>query len=84
MLPGTRAAATNVRRMWKFLGVLGLGGSKARGDKPGGIDSVFAALDEGEAARPQPTLVCRECGLKYANTGTYLQGSRCPECHPGG
>jgi hypothetical protein len=68
--------------MWTFLRKL-FGGGSAR-PKPGGIDSVFAALDEGEAKRPPPTLVCRECGLKYANTGTYLQGSRCPACYPQG
>jgi predicted Zn-ribbon and HTH transcriptional regulator len=52
--------------------------------QPKGIDSVLRALDDGEAERPQPTLVCRECGLKYENTGTFLKGSRCPNCHPAG
>ena len=61
--------------------LFGGGGARPKAD---GIDSVFAALDEGEAKRPPPTLVCRECGLKYTNTGTYLQGSRCPECYPQG
>ncbi|HZY96596.1 MAG TPA: hypothetical protein VFE35_05800 [Candidatus Cybelea sp.] len=70
--------------MWKFFGGL-LGGLRMRGKTaPTGIDSVFAALNEGEAKRPPPTLVCRQCGLKYVNTGTYLQGSRCPDCHPSG
>jgi len=68
--------------MWSWLNRLGLGGTPDRGGKS--IDSLFEALDEGAAARPKPTLVCRACGLKYENTGTYLQGSRCPACHPGG
>src|SRR5581483_11764704 len=66
--------------MWSFLSRLG--------GKPGGrdksLDSVFRELSDGDAARPKPTLVCRACGLKYENTGTYLQGSRCPTCHPNG
>jgi hypothetical protein len=60
------------------------GGSGKGGGKPGSIDSVFQALDAGEAERPKPTLVCRQCGLKYENKGTYLQGSRCPACFPQG
>ena len=63
--------------MWNFLGRLGR--PKGTGG-PRSIDSVFRALDEGDAARPKPTLVCRQCGLKYENTGTYLQGARCPDC----
>ncbi|HTD33207.1 MAG TPA: hypothetical protein VK665_06085 [Candidatus Elarobacter sp.] len=42
------------------------------------------ALDDSAAQRALPTLVCRTCGLKYENTGTYLQGSRCPACFPNG
>ena len=38
----------------------------------------------GESERELPTLICRQCGLQYANTGTYLQGAKCPACHPGG
>ncbi len=67
--------------MWKFLDRLGFGRGKAAADPPG-IDSVLRAIEEGDAERPQPTLVCRDCGLKYENTGTYLNGSRCPKCHP--
>jgi predicted Zn-ribbon and HTH transcriptional regulator len=67
--------------MWKFLSGL-FGGSQKQ--RPGGIGDVVKALDESDAARPLPTLVCRQCGLKYANTGTYLQGSRCPACYPNG
>ncbi len=66
--------------MWSFFRSLGFGQPRQKS----GIDSVFQALGEGEAARPLPTLVCRTCGLKYPNTGTYLQGSRCPDCHPHG
>jgi predicted Zn-ribbon and HTH transcriptional regulator len=69
--------------MWKFFERLGLVRAK-HGPEPKGIDSVLRALDEGEEERPQPTLVCRECGLKYTNTGTFLKGSRCPKCHPAG
>ena len=53
-------------------------------DKPDSLDSMLQALDQGEAERELPTLICRACGLQYANTGTYLQGSRCPACHPQG
>jgi predicted Zn-ribbon and HTH transcriptional regulator len=53
-------------------------------DQAGALDAALAALDQGEQERELPTLVCRQCGLQYANTGTYLQGARCPECHPGG
>ena len=48
------------------------------------LDAALAALDQGEQERELPTLVCRQCGLQYANTGTYLQGAKCPDCHPGG
>ncbi|GEM_PF-2357494 len=68
----------NLRRMWNFLGRLGL----SKGGDKRAIDSVFQALDAGDAARPKPTLLCRQCGLKYENTGTYLQGARCPNCTP--
>ena len=69
--------------MWKLLRALGIG--KGRPEKnAGGIDSMLQALDQGKAERPLPTLVCRECGLKYDNTGTFLRGSRCPACYPGG
>jgi hypothetical protein len=54
------------------------------GDDAAALDAALAALDQGEQERELPTLVCRQCGLQYANTGTYLQGARCPECHPGG
>lgn len=68
--------------MWKLPDILArLGGAKP---KSGGLDSVFRALDDGASERPLPTLVCRTCGLKYANTGTFLQGARCPACFPGG
>jgi rubrerythrin len=53
-------------------------------DKAGALDAALAALDQGEQERELPTLVCRQCGLQYANTGTYLQGARCPACHPAG
>ncbi len=46
------------------------------------LDVAMRALADSEVDRPLPTLVCRACGLKYSNTGTYLQGSRCPDCHP--
>ncbi len=70
--------------MVKLFGRLFGGLGKRRDKRSGGLDSAIQALGEGEAARPQPTLVCRQCGVKYVNTGTYLQGSRCPDCHPDG
>lgn len=69
--------------MWNFFARL-FGGRSGAGERPRDIDSVFSALDDGAAQRPLPTLVCRTCGLKYDNTGTYMQGSRCPACHPDG
>jgi predicted Zn-ribbon and HTH transcriptional regulator len=59
------------------------GGSRERGDARD-ITSAVQALDDSAAQRALPTLVCRTCGLKYENTGTYLQGSRCPACFPNG
>ncbi len=59
-------------------------GSRSRGKQRGDLDAVFRELDEGTAERPLPTLVCRRCGLKYPNTGTFLQGSPCPRCAPAG
>jgi predicted Zn-ribbon and HTH transcriptional regulator len=70
--------------MWNLFERLGIGRPQSGPDAKRGIDSVLRALDDGAGERPQPTLVCRQCGLKYTNTGTYLQGSRCPQCHPGG
>ncbi len=73
--------------MWKFFERFGKkesAPSAPADDKQGALDAALAALDEGEAERPLPTLICRQCGLQYANTGTYLQGARCPACHPQG
>jgi predicted Zn-ribbon and HTH transcriptional regulator len=60
------------------------GGSRATGSSPDAIASALKAMDDGAAERALPTLVCRACGLKYDNTGTYLRGSRCPSCFPNG
>lgn len=60
------------------------GGSRERGGASRDIASAVQALDDSAAASAKPTLVCRTCGLKYENTGTYLQGSRCPACFPNG
>jgi len=70
--------------VWKSLRAL-FGGSRTpgRSDRDA-IASAVQALDDSAAERPLPTLVCRDCGLKYDNTGTYLRGSRCPSCHPNG
>ena len=74
--------------MWKFFDRFGKREpslpAAADDDKAGALDAALAALDAGESERELPTLVCRQCGLQYANTGTYLQGARCPACHPGG
>jgi hypothetical protein len=64
--------------MWKFLERLF--GRPESGS--GNVDSVLQALDDGTSQRALPTLVCRTCGLKYTNTGTYLHGSPCPHCRP--
>jgi hypothetical protein len=37
-------------------------------------------INDGALGRALPTLVCRSCGLKYENVGTYLRGSACPDC----
>jgi hypothetical protein len=68
--------------MWGFLGRLFGSGSAARPKRE--LDDVFRDLDQGAAERPKPTLVCRQCGLKYENTGTFLKGSACPRCAPAG
>ena len=70
--------------MWNLFGRLRKRESSQppAGEKHGALDDALAALDEGESERALPTLVCRECGLQYANTGTFLQGARCPACHP--
>lgn len=52
--------------------------------RKGAMDHMLRTLNESDAERPLPTLVCRACGLKYNNTGTYLKGSRCPDCFPNG
>ena len=59
-------------------------GGSNEGDSTRDVSSALRALDESDANRAKPTLVCRTCGLKYENTGTYLQGSRCPACFPNG
>ena len=70
--------------MWESLRGL-FGGPKTPG-RPNGdsVASAIAALDDGAASLPLPTLICRDCGVTYDNTGTYLRGSRCPSCYPGG
>lgn len=69
--------------MWKLFGKP-KGGDADRGDQRDALDAAMQALKESEVDRPLPTLVCRDCGLKYFNTGTYLKGSRCPACFPNG
>lgn len=66
-----------------FAGLFGGARKTGRADRDA-IASAMNALDHGAAERPLPTLVCRTCGLKYENTGTYLQGARCPDCFPNG
>ncbi|MEA2718597.1 MAG: hypothetical protein QOJ39_461 [Candidatus Eremiobacteraeota bacterium] len=70
--------------MWSFFERLFGRSQKSGGSERDAIASAVRALDDSAAERALPTLVCRTCGLKYDNTGTYLQGSRCPSCHPGG
>ncbi|HEX3464552.1 MAG TPA: hypothetical protein VHS78_10940 [Candidatus Elarobacter sp.] len=68
--------------MWSWLQRL-FGGSRGPAGSGRDIASAVRALDD-SAKTVKPTLVCRSCGLKYENTGTYLQGSRCPACFPNG
>ncbi len=72
--------------MWKFFDRFGKRdpAPPPTEDKGGALDAALQALAEGETERALPTLVCRQCGLTYANTGTYLQGAKCPDCHPQG
>jgi predicted Zn-ribbon and HTH transcriptional regulator len=70
--------------MWSWLERLFGGPRKPGGSERDAIASAVQALDDSAAERALPTLVCRTCGLKYDNTGTYLQGSRCPSCFPSG
>ncbi len=69
--------------MWKLFGKPKERDAGA-GERRDALDTAMQALKESEVDRPLPTLVCRECGLKYFNTGTYLKGSRCPACFPNG
>jgi predicted Zn-ribbon and HTH transcriptional regulator len=70
--------------MWTFLRGLFNPPNTAERSDANAVASAIEALDDGAAMQPLPTLVCRDCGLKYDNTGTYLQGSRCPSCYPNG
>jgi predicted Zn-ribbon and HTH transcriptional regulator len=69
--------------MWKLFGSQ-KSPKAAPADQRDALDVAMRALADSEVDRPLPTLVCRACGLKYSNTGTYLQGSRCPDCHRNG
>jgi predicted Zn-ribbon and HTH transcriptional regulator len=69
--------------MWKLFGKTKETAVR-RGDTHDALDAAMQAMKESEVDRPLPTLVCRDCGLKYFNTGTFLKGSRCPSCHPNG
>jgi predicted Zn-ribbon and HTH transcriptional regulator len=70
--------------MGNWFGKLFGGSEKTGRPASDAISSAVKALDDSAAERALPTLVCRTCGLKYENTGTYLQGSRCPSCFPNG
>ena len=69
--------------MWSFLSKV-LGRTEAKEppveSDPARLSSMLEAIDAGVAQRALPTLVCRKCGLKYNNTGTYLHGAQCPDC----
>jgi predicted Zn-ribbon and HTH transcriptional regulator len=69
--------------MWKLFGSP-KSPKAAPAEQRDALDVAMRALADSEVDRPFPTLVCRACGLKYSNTGTFLQGSRCPDCHPNG
>jgi hypothetical protein len=72
--------------MWKFLSRVFNGSVATQPQTPeldrSHVAGMLEAIDEGVSRRAPPTLVCRTCGLKYANTGTYLSGSKCPDCNP--
>ena len=72
-----------INSMWERLMQRLRSGSKPENTtKPPSLQAAMKALDESAAEAPKPTLVFRQCGLKYENTGTFLQGSRCPVCYP--
>jgi predicted Zn-ribbon and HTH transcriptional regulator len=83
---GTDHERSKCLRMWKFLSrVLNRSEVRAPASEvddsgPSRLSSMMEAIDEGVSQRSLPTLVCRKCGLKYNNTGTYLSGSQCPDC----
>ena len=72
--------------MWKFLSRILRGPGQPGSDQPGVPDpssrvrSVLRDIDDGVSERSLPTLVCRRCGLKYSNMGTYLNHAKCPDC----
>jgi hypothetical protein len=79
--------AISLGEMWKFLSRVFPGPAADQPQPPPLLDpshvnSMLQAIDEGVSQRALPTLVCRQCGLKYNNTGTYLSGSTCPDCTP--
>ena len=58
--------------MWKLFGKPKDASAEAGAGRDA-LDTAMQALKESEVDRPLPTLVCRQCGLKYFNTGTYLK-----------
>jgi len=70
--------------MWNFLSRV-LNGSNSAPAPIGepsrpNVGAMLKDINDGASGRALPTLVCRNCGLKYENVGTYLRGSACPEC----
>ncbi|MGD0472532.1 MAG: hypothetical protein ABSB70_04875 [Candidatus Velthaea sp.] len=47
---------------------------------PSHLRAVLDAINDGFSRLPLPRLSCRECGLNYGNTGTFLSESPCPAC----
>jgi hypothetical protein len=82
---GTTCERNKSCEMWKFLSKVVRGTSEPTqtenvNSSSSRVSSMLQAIDEGISQRPIPTLVCRKCGVKYNNTGTYLSGSQCPDC----
>ncbi len=71
-------------RMWNFIKRAFGRGIAAEPEPtqstPSQVSTMLEAIDDGKSQLAPPTLVCRKCGLKYNNIGTYLSGSQCPDC----
>ncbi len=44
------------------------------------LRAMLEAINDGFSHLPPLRLFCRQCGLNYNNTGTFLSKSPCPLC----